>query len=192
MSTRALNDAFPEAEAVIGVDTSPQMLAMAGFLSKHLSFFQSIAAAIAKRWSTTLAAMKEQGSKMKKAAEIASVCTTARFLNANAEATQLPEKFYDLVTVMYAFHEAPLEGREHILAEARRILKPGGHLAVVDITTDYTPSESMLSGEPYVLEYQRTIHNQIRHFKGFFRSEYETLVPGHVGMWLLKRSPNAV
>lgn len=49
----------------------------------------------------------------------------------------------------YAFHEAPLNGRQRILEEARRLLSPGGVLAVIDIATDYEPSESMLAGEPY-------------------------------------------
>ena len=89
---------------------------------------------------------------------------------------------------MYAFHEVPKEGRDKILEEARRILKPGGTLAVVDISSDYTPSVSMLAGEPYVIEYQKNIHNQIQRFKGFLRPRYETLVPGHVGMWLLERA----
>lgn len=71
------------------------------------------------------------------------------FSEANAESTDLPARSFDLVTVMYAFHEAPKHGRENILKEAHRLLQPGGTLAVVDICTDYTPSESMLAGEPY-------------------------------------------
>lgn len=34
-STRALRDAFPEAEAVIGMDTSLEMISMANFLAQH-------------------------------------------------------------------------------------------------------------------------------------------------------------
>lgn len=71
------------------------------------------------------------------------------FSRANAENTQLPSRSFDLVTVMYAFHEAPSHGRQNILKEAHRLLQPGGTLAVIDICTDYTPSKSMLAGEPY-------------------------------------------
>lgn len=88
----------------------------------------------------------------------------------------------------YAFHEAPKSGRERILQEARRVLSPGGVLAVIDISTDYEPSPSMLAGEPYVLEYQKNIHDQLRYQQGFMRSQYKTLVPGHVGMWILRRA----
>lgn len=42
-----------------------------------------------------------------------------------------------------------MSGRQRILQEARRLLSPGGVLAVIDIATDYEPSPSMLAGEPY-------------------------------------------
>jgi ubiquinone/menaquinone biosynthesis C-methylase UbiE len=111
-----------------------------------------------------------------------------QYLQRNAEDTQLPNKSYDLVTVMYAFHEAPHQGRERILKEARRLLSPGGVLAVVDISTAYTPSPNMLRGEPYVQEYQRNIHRQLANFAGFERPKYQDVVPHHLGMWTLKRS----
>lgn len=109
------------------------------------------------------------------------------FEKANAEQTHLPEKSFDLVTIMYGFHEIPLEGRDKILNESKRLLQKGALLAVVDITADYTPSPSMLAGEPYVLEYQRNIHNQLGKAKGLRLKSYESLVPGHVGIWLLEK-----
>lgn len=111
-----------------------------------------------------------------------------QYMLRNAEDTQLPNQSYDLVTVMYAFHEAPHQGRERILKEARRLLSPGGVLAVVDISTGYTPSENMLRGEPYVQEYQRNIHRQLANIAGFERPKYQDVVPHHLGMWTLKRS----
>jgi ubiquinone/menaquinone biosynthesis C-methylase UbiE len=107
---------------------------------------------------------------------------------ANAEQTELPGQSFDLVTIMYAFHEAPKEGRDRILQEAYRVLQPGGTLAVVDISTDYTPSDTMLAGEPYVLEYQKNIHRQLKSMRGFSKVKYQDIVPNHVGMWILKRS----
>jgi len=160
--------------------------------------------------------------KARRAADAGS-CPASVFLRSNAERTELPDRSFDLVTIMYAFHEAPKAGRDKILREARRLLRGGGTLAgkvafhsfsilssftlritcstagflsalflVVDISADYSPSKSMLAGEPYVIEYQQNIHLQIGSFRGFMRPKYETLVPGHVGMWMLKRSPNAV
>ena len=104
---------------------------MAAFLSNHLSFVRPLF---------------KQSTNQEKSL----VCQTpTTFSQANAESTQLPSRSFDLVTVMYAFHEAPKSGREKILNEARRLLQPGGTLAIVDICSEYKPSMSMLSGEPY-------------------------------------------
>ena len=104
---------------------------MASFLSRHLSIVKPLV-------------QRETGHSM----NIVRVASTT-FSQANAENTQLPSRSFDLVTVMYAFHEAPSRGRQNILKEAHRLLQPGGTLAVIDICTDYIPSKSMLAGEPY-------------------------------------------
>jgi SAM-dependent methyltransferase len=156
ISTRALRNAFPEAEAVMGIDTvcyrgfqtlnfalfsclltflffpqSAEMIEMAAFLSNHLSIVRP--------------SFKRSTDQRK-----GMVCpTAASFSKANAENTELPSRSFDLVTIMYAFHEAPKQGREKILKEAHRLLQPGGTLAVIDICSEYQPSESMLAGEPY-------------------------------------------
>ncbi len=140
MSTRALRDAFPDSEMVVGLDTSKEMISMAKFLSTHLKFFQPIYEYLSQRMANTRAAC-QPGRRMPP--------TTATFARGNAEQTDFPGQSFDLVTVMYAFHEAPRAGRERILQEAYRVLQPGGTLAVVDISTDYKPSKSMLAGEPY-------------------------------------------
>jgi ubiquinone/menaquinone biosynthesis C-methylase UbiE len=170
MSTRALHEAFPDAETIVGIDTSPQMIAMAKFLDWHIHFFMPLLALLSERVSNVVTAASNV------------------FDRGNAEETGQPDKHFDLVTIMYAFHEVPRKGRDRILAEAHRLLKPGGTLAVVDITSDYIPSKSMLLGEPYVMDYQKEIHNQIQQFRGFIRPRYEPVLPGHVGMWLLQRA----
>lgn len=114
-----------------------------------------------------------------------------RFQQGNAESTKLPDQSFDLVTVMYALHEAPMDGRTKILEEARRLLSPGGVLAVIDIATDYIPSQYMLKGEPYVQEYQQNINRQLQHIQGFKKPLYRTIVPNHLGMWTLTRSPRS-
>jgi ubiquinone/menaquinone biosynthesis C-methylase UbiE len=138
--------------------------------------------------------MKLQGQKIQKATAAAGCNKQGAtvFMNANAEDTELQPKSFDLVTIMYAFHEAPKAGRQRMLHEARRLLAPGGTLAIVDISEDYTPSESMLAGEPYIIEYQKNIHRQLNSLKGFCQQPvYQTLVPGRAGIWLLKRSSRA-
>lgn len=175
ISTRALREAFPDAESVVGVDTSSEMISMANFLSRHLGFFRPLVA-----WT------KHRFQQISSKFDLRS--PTAIFRKTNAEDTGFDDGTFDLVTVMYAFHEAPKGGRERILREAYRVLQPGGTLAVVDICTDYTPSKSMLAGEPYVLEYQKNIHRQLKTIKGFSNLRYQTVVPKHVGMWIMKRT----
>ena len=85
----------------------------------------------------------------------------------------------------YGFHEIPRLARSRVASEAHRILANGGKLAVIDISSDYDPSPAMLSGEPYVREYKKNIHQQMEDLPGFVDYTYQTIVPGHVGMWLL-------
>ena len=54
------------------------------------------------------------------------------FVEANAEATGLPDAGFDLVTAVYLFHELPAAARARVAAEAARLLKPGGTLILVD------------------------------------------------------------
>jgi ubiquinone/menaquinone biosynthesis C-methylase UbiE len=158
---------------------------MACFLTQHLGLFQPLLQSWNLQLATLTTTMKEQGKKMQTAAQ--APCRPAVYLQGNAEDTRLDTKSFDLVTIMYAFHEAPKDGRQRILHEARRVLRPGGTLAIVDISDEYTPTESMLAGEPYVLEYQQNIHKQLQTLKGFVTPTYKTLIPGHVGIWLLKK-----
>lgn len=104
----------------------------------------------------------------------------------NAENTKLPKKAFDLVTIMYGFHEVPQEGRARIINEAKRLLRRGGHLAVLDICPTYEPSPHMLAGEPFVVEYQKNIDSQLANFPGFKFAKRRVIVPGHVNLWLLR------
>jgi ubiquinone/menaquinone biosynthesis C-methylase UbiE len=157
-STRALRDAFPDSEMIVGLDTSKEMISMAKFFTVHLKIFQPVI----EYMSQTLAKTKKETPRYEKQPSASTTATTttntnsapsstssAIFARGNAERTEFPCQSFDLVTVMYAFHEVPMAGREKILREAYRVLQPGGTLAVVDISTDYKPSKPMLAGEPY-------------------------------------------
>lgn len=165
ISTRALRKSFGDANNIIGVDTSPEMIAMAEVLAED-----NVVAKLMKSYDPTLTGACD-----------------ASYSIGNAECTNLPKGSFDLVTIMYGFHEVPFLGRYRILREARRLLAPGGTLAIVDISTEYEPSPTMLAGEPYVLEYQKNIHAQLNALQGFDDCTYVNSVPGHVGTWFLTR-----
>mmetsp|Transcript_5360 Transcript_5360/g.12230 ORF Transcript_5360/g.12230 Transcript_5360/m.12230 type:complete len:368 (-) Transcript_5360:1586-2689(-) len=152
ISTRALQDAFPDSELVVGLDTSSEMINMAGFLTNHLGFVRPLVACFGKSNKDGDEQRPRNNNKNGNpfaAAAKGKYPRRAKFTLGNAERTGFPSKTFDLVTVMYAFHEAPGAGREKILREAYRVLQPGGTLAIVDISAEYTPSKAMLAGEPY-------------------------------------------
>jgi len=99
-----------------------------------------------------------------------------------------PRGQFDIVTIMYTFHEILKIARYRIQRETRRLLKPGGILAIVDIhPQDYTPSPAMLAGEPYVIEYHNNVEKQMASIQGFRYLNCIDVVPEHVTMWVLKR-----
>ena len=59
------------------------------------------------------------------------VVTTCRFKHAAAERTGLEDSSVDLVSICLGMHELPREASEAIIAEAFRILRPGGTFAIM-------------------------------------------------------------
>jgi ubiquinone/menaquinone biosynthesis C-methylase UbiE len=171
---------------LIGVDTSPEMISMANFLSHPQRMAYNASEFLSANSAAFSMFLDARGMTLKQAF-VKAKRAIANFSCANAEATSLPDKAFDLVTVMYAFHETPQSGRTKILAEAHRLLHKGGILALLDISPEYQPSKTMLAGEPYVLEYQQNINRQLRTCKGFTRATFRNIVPGHLGLWLLQR-----
>lgn len=50
----------------------------------------------------------------------------------NAECMPLADASFDVVTSVFLFHELPSRARKNVLAEMRRVLKPGGLLVIED------------------------------------------------------------
>lgn len=50
----------------------------------------------------------------------------------NAEAMPFSDGWFDIVTCTYLFHELPRNARRNVLAEIRRVLKPGGLVVLED------------------------------------------------------------
>jgi ubiquinone/menaquinone biosynthesis C-methylase UbiE len=70
------------------------------------------------------------------------------WLHAAAESTGLPDASFDLVSAHLLFHELPQTAAIDILREARRVLRPGGHLAIMDMNPQ---SEIYAKMPPYIL-----------------------------------------
>jgi ubiquinone/menaquinone biosynthesis C-methylase UbiE len=68
--------------------------------------------------------------------------------HAAAEATGLPDASFDLVSACLMFHELPQEASGQIFREARRLLRPGGYLTIMDMNPK---SEVFAAMPPYIL-----------------------------------------
>ena len=71
-----------------------------------------------------------------------------RWVHAPAEATGLPDSSVDLVSACLVFHELPLSAANEIMAEAYRLLRPGGHFAIMDMNPG---CDTFVKMPPYVL-----------------------------------------
>jgi ubiquinone/menaquinone biosynthesis C-methylase UbiE len=134
LSSLALLAAFPGA-AVTGIDLSPHFLAV----GRHLQAQRAAAAppgAAAER---------------------------LELVHAAAEDTRLPAHSFDLVSVCLVCHELPAAASRAVFAEAWRVLRPGGTLAIMEmdpgseafrrVLSNPIPYAVFKSTEPYLTEY---------------------------------------
>lgn len=113
MSTFALQATFPNA-CITGVDLSPYFLAVANYRSRNHQEGKSYG--VQERFLT-----------------LPATPSAPHWLHAPAEATGLPATAFDLVSAFLIFHELPQSAAVDILKEARRLLRPGGHFAMMDM-----------------------------------------------------------
>ena len=104
------------------------------------------------------------------------------YLQANTEKVPFRRKSFDVVFIMYVFHETPYRVREKILRETQRVLKPEGLLAVVDISRDYEAisHSSVTLGETHLQEYQQNFKRQLSSLPGLTPIAEGIVVPQHV------------
>jgi ubiquinone/menaquinone biosynthesis C-methylase UbiE len=71
----------------------------------------------------------------------------AAWIHGQGEATGLPDRSFDLITLQFVIHELPRTATQAIFQEAIRLLRPGGHLAIVD----NNPQSPVIQNLPPVL-----------------------------------------
>lgn len=123
LSSFALQKSYPSAQ-ITGVDLSPHFLTVAQYVTHN---------------ETT-------GYTDSKTEDINS--PPIRWVHAAAEATGLPERCADLVSICLVFHELPTTAARDVITEAYRLVRPGGHFAIMDMDPQ---SEVFAKMPPYVL-----------------------------------------
>jgi SAM-dependent methyltransferase len=135
MSSETLQATFPGTQ-LTGVDLSPYFLAVAQYRQRPVP---NAATAVTAPTSSP----------------------PIHWHHATAEATGLPQGQFDLVSACLMFHELPQAAAIAIIQEARRLLQPGGHLAIMDMNPTCETFAKMppfvltllKSTEPYLDEY---------------------------------------
>ena len=83
------------------------------------------------------------------------------WVHAAAESTGLSDNSFDLISASLVFHELPATAAKAIITEARRLLRSGGYLTIMDMNPDSAVFEKMpsyvltllKSTEPYLDQY---------------------------------------
>ena len=112
VSSRALADAYPAA-TVTGLDLSPFFLAVAELRERQL-----------ERGQPDVGPLAVRGAIPRR--------PRVRYVHANAEAVPAPPSTYDLVASVFVMHELRPAAIDGVVAEAARVLRPGGVLALAD------------------------------------------------------------
>ncbi|MFM2310922.1 MAG: hypothetical protein RLZZ04_198 [Cyanobacteriota bacterium] len=71
-----------------------------------------------------------------------------KWIHGAAESTGLADQSFDLVSASLMFHELPTTAAQAIIAEAHRLLRPGGYLSIMDMNPQ---SEVFQKMPPYIL-----------------------------------------
>ncbi|KAG1675239.1 hypothetical protein FOA52_016270 [Chlamydomonas sp. UWO 241] len=122
LSSLEILRAFPGA-SVTGVDLSPHFLAVGRY---------------------------EQEKRNAAAAASAAPSERLTLVHAAAESTGLPDASVDLVSVCLVCHELPQRATRALMAEAMRVLRPGGVLSIMEMDPT-TPAFRRMLGNPFAL-----------------------------------------
>jgi ubiquinone/menaquinone biosynthesis C-methylase UbiE len=182
MSTETLQATFPTAE-VTGVDLSPYFLAVAQYRTAQGRDFigQEQQIQNSKFKISPLETLREQNGDIPPATltpthpATHSPSSPITWHHAAAEDTGLPAGSFDLISACLMFHELPKDAAIAIIHEARRLLRPGGHLAIMDMNPHSDTFAKMppfvltllKSTEPYLDQYFAVDFDQVCQAAGF-------------------------
>lgn len=113
--------------------------------------------------------------------------TNIQWIHAAAESTGLPGQSFDLVSASLMFHELPTAAAQAIIIEARRLLYPGGYLAIMDMNPQSKVFQKMppyiltllKSTEPYLDQYFALDMEQAFRSAGFANPDILVTGPRH-------------
>ncbi len=92
------------------------------------------------------------------------------WVHAAAESTRLASSSFDLVSACLMFHELPRTAAIEIFQEAKRLLRPGGHLAIMDMNPK---SEIYAKMPPYILTLLKSTEP---HMDDYFTFDIESAI----------------
>ncbi len=118
-----------------------------------------------------------------------------KYFHANAEKTMFPDGEFDLIICNFLFHEVPRDATHVILNELKRILLPGGVLAIVDLDPDVLKSDRLLNQfrkwafevtEPHIYGYYNSDMSENLYTHGFQNVVKKTNDPINA-IWLCQK-----
>lgn len=128
-STRRLSKLFPQAKKIIGIDLSPQMIAVGRHLQDGVTDDE---------WVEAI----EKDEKI--------ILNRGDIAN-----TGLPDNSVSLVSICLVLHEMPPDASKKIFEECYRILQPGGCLALMEMDPD-APGYRKLRANPWLFSVLRS------------------------------------
>jgi len=103
----------------------------------------------------------------------------------NAEELPYRDGWFDAVTIVFLLHELPRDARRRVLAEARRVVRPGGVVAVLDSAQLVESSELAF----FLEAFHRMYHEP--YFKGYLADPIEDAM-SEVGLRVASSEPRFV
>lgn len=139
ISTKFLIEAFPDKDGIDAVDLSPHFLSVAKF--SHTTPSSPIFTALHEKIT---------------------------YHHMMAENMSFASNSYDIVSISFLMHELPTKSAEDIIAEAFRVLRPGGVLCLMDIAGKVVMNKYLFElSEPHIHQYYNTNPTHIMENTGF-------------------------